>query len=144
MAIGNYIKKCVNKAKIEGRYSAAGLVRKSYDMLVTECGNEGEIICHGGDYAAGITVEFSNSINKCYNTGKITNEGGGIRGAAGICAFSWVDSKKITNCYNTADIISMTGNAGGMICWSNTIIQNCYNSGSISGNSGWHGGVARN
>lgn len=139
------LEKCYNKAKIEGQTSAAGICGTG-NPTITKSGNEGEIICHGSGStnAAGIAVGWA-KINKCYNTGSVTNDGGELRGAVGICPGT-AGKKVITNCYNTGDIMSMTGATGGITSWSTETISNCYNTGEISGPAiyNYNSGVARN
>ena len=122
------LNKCYNKAKIEGKTEAAGILG-SGGATITECGNEGEITGETGQNVAGISVSFSSRINKCYNKGKITSKNGWI--AAGICGRSLTSGYVMTNCYNSGEITGAT--AGGITAWCGCNLKNCYNLGEIIG-----------
>ena len=108
------INKCYNKAKIESKNGSAAGIFGSGGGTITECGNEGDIICNGsGSQAAGISILYV-SMNKCYNTGNITSQNGWIVG--GICG-RYIGSNPpiIKNSYNTGNLKGNT--SGGITAW---------------------------
>ena len=120
---------CCNKAKIVGYTNAAGVYGWGGGTLI-KCVNEGEIIAIGANsQSAGISISYV-AMNKCYNTGNITNQNGWI--AAGICGRNiGANPPIIKNCYNTGHI---TGNtSGGITAWGSVSLRNCFNSGVVDG-----------
>ena len=125
---GTTIRHCYNKAKVEGKTSAAGIYYNG-GANITECGNEGEITA-GNGIAAGISITEL-PLKKCYNKGKIKS---GLH-AAGICGHGLGGTPNIVNCYNTGTVTAGTDVccAAGITYWKGSPMYNCYNTGEITG-----------
>lgn len=108
-----------------------------------------------GEYVGGIIGESYNTkeitIEKCYNTGKVSNTGGHTAGIIGRMA----KTTNIIECYNTGEITGSTGIGGIGGQYEDQIenglkIQKCYNTGRIGDNElasykgGCKGGIAGN
>lgn len=105
-----------------------------------------------GNYVGGIVGESYNTneitIEKCYNTGKVSNTGGLTAGIIGRMA----KTTNIIECYNTGEIIGSNGTGGIGGKYEEQIenglkIQKCYNTGRIRDNElashqgGYMGGI---
>lgn len=159
------IKKCINKASINGSAISIGgiigeIVSSYANVTISECKNYGNVM---GDSSTGGILGASSSkikIDTCQNFGNIlSTEGSGVAGIVGNCG-NLVEIRKCTNagnitgwyesagilgegssvatvseCSNTGYIKSTEGQAGGIIANSRSEISNCYNIGTIDTNN---------
>ena len=125
VANGNntFFEKCSNGATVYGSGDAAGIYAGN-GGLIEDCENTniGTITSTGG-YAAGITI-YTSSITNARNSGNIS----GYDDAGGIAAFHNSTGSEIVASYNTGEIISTNGSAGGIVGESYGIkYYACYN-----------------
>ena len=151
------IRACVNSAMVIASSSVGGLVGRSLNSILSDCGNHGNITGISG-IAGGIAGDLGNtSVINSYNGGNITGQDhiGGISGwsfnnsiitecynegiiagndrVGGIAGINWGMSE-ISKSINTGDI---TGNdfIGGLVGWNynNSSVYNSFSKGSVSG-----------
>ena len=123
---------CYNLGNVSGSTgSVGGISGDSQEGNFSFCYNKGTL--KGNASIAGISTS-SNSINSCYNNGKIISESKTEIYISGI----GYASNSVTNCYNTGEINVTTGNdnyahyvSGIAASWNQTTIKNCYNAGAI-------------
>ncbi len=119
--IGGISGSCANESIIDSCYNTGYIGDLIEGSRVRECGG---IV---GD------VKYDSKISKCYNIGTISGLQyvGGIVGIQGYKSMTCVE-----NCYNTGDIMAISGLAGGISGVSDSTtgseISNCYNVGNIS------------
>ena len=110
---------------------------------IERCGNTGRIT-GAIKRTAGVVGYFSGTMTACFNNGSIT----GIYGSGGIVGAASSKETKITDCYNTGNLLCKTPTAtfsdsgakgfGGIIgdsgFYFNTgnLVKNCYNAGTIT------------
>ena len=133
------IENCVNKAKVEGKTNASGIVDTFPASSIILCGNEGEILA--GGRATGVANVFNTNINKCYNKGFVSGSE-----AYGIAGGDLWGRQTLTNCYNTGRIIGTSSSAAGVKYSNTSKALNCFNSGYITAGAigklgGGHRGV---
>ena len=113
---------------------------------VTRCGNTG-VVTSTIKRTGGVVGGAAGTISACFNTGTVT----GIYSVGGVAGGANAKDAKITDCYNTGEVICETpsvsfndSNAkgvGGIIgdpsSTSNTgiVLTNCYNAGAVTNNS---------
>ncbi len=155
MAVGGIIGQVGSQGVIVNNcYNSGNIIRPESDdvagiigygnsgFTMTNTYNIGEI--SGKSYTGGICgAMFNNScsINKAYNTGKVTGNGtsdleGKVGGVVG-----GIDSGKVINVYNSGEVLAtQTSYVGGIAgeCYEN--LSNAQNTGSVTGDS-YVGGV---
>ena len=156
--IDTVIDDCVNAGEIVAVYkqatggivggawrSASNCCGETDTVVIKNCKNTGAI--EGGWQTGGIAgwMRINLSIENCENTAKVVSNqsyAGGILGRGG---FDNKDNKKntdgtysyvkifLTDCKNSGEILSFTGQAGGMhgYCETRTEYKNCVNTGRI-------------
>ena len=140
------IKKCSNRAKINGMdFAAGGIIGNITDGNIESCFNYAEVT-NSDRFTGGITGGCTRSnITKSANSGNITSLGtcGGIVGLVGI-------SGDITFCYNTGKVTGTGDDGGGKFSSVGGIsgvygeISYCYNMGDIYGKLGMVAGICGN
>lgn len=138
------IKNCVNDAEITSDFSASGIGAWIYDATVDGCENNGDVI--GGDRAGGICANFSGTMTNCVNDGDVVCTGGmpagGIIGVLGgvttieNCTNNGDVTNSGTNQWNSsaAGILAQTPNA-------KVTITSCVNNGDITSEKSWAAGI---
>ena len=118
----------------------------SSSSTVTRCGNTG-VVTSTIKRTGGVVGGAAGTISACFNTGTVT----GIYSVGGVAGGASAKNAKITDCYNTGEVICETPSAnfddsnakgvGGIIgdpsSTSNTgiVLTNCYNAGAVTNNS---------
>ena len=121
----------------------AGSVSSS--STVTRCGNTG-VVTSTIKRTGGVVGGAAGTISACFNTGTVT----GIYGVGGVAGSAIAKDVKITDCYNTGDVICETPSAsfkdtnakgvGGIIgdpsstSYTGIVLTNCYNAGTVRNN----------
>jgi len=151
---------CYNTADITAKNYVGGLIGNvvasgSYpnSMHLSGCYNTGEIksvatTSTTGAGTAGLLALYTpgSVIENCYNTGKVTsNKNTYCGGIAGVQKTAPTEKLPTVfrNCYNTADIVAMGNQGGGVLgtVSAYTTVDSCHNTGNIYG--GWGlGGIA--
>lgn len=140
---------CINNAEINGKSETGGIIGYTDNSKIETCTNNGEI--KSGNTAAGIVGKLTaGSISNSHNSGKVTatvaREISGKNGAflGGIAGWA---GGNISNCYNTAQITTVTNFnssnfVGGIAGYleSEKSVSYCYNSGAVSASS-YVGGI---
>ena len=124
------ITSCYNLGNISGSAgSVGGISGDSIGGNFSFCYNKGTL--KGNGAIAGISTS-ANSINSCYNNGKIISESTNEAFVSGI----GVATVGVTNCYNTGEIDVKNNNivyvSGITATYQSCTIKNCYNTGKIS------------
>lgn len=124
-----------------GYYSTTGGADATgaVDGYILNSANTGAVTGYGK--VGGIVGENAGTVNSCSNTAAITGTNAGKNGVGGIAGRNGnnntaVESGRIWNCYNTANITVNSGKWAGGICgFQNSLSNcvNCYNLGNISG-----------
>ena len=155
MAVGGIIGQVGSQGVIVNNcYNSGNIIRPESDDVagIIGYGNSGFTMSNtynigeisGKSYTGGICgAMFSNScsINKAYNTGKVTGNGtssseGKVGGVVG-----GIDSGKVINVYNSGEVIAtQTSYVGGITGECYAELSNAQNTGSVTGN-GYVGGV---
>ena len=150
------IEKCYNQGNISNNFIIGGISGRN-NGTITSCYNLGNIsgsarlvggisgdslggsfdFCYnkgtlkGDGSIAGISTS-ANSINSCFNNGKIISESTNEAYVSGI----GVATGGVTNCYNTGEIDVKNNNivyvSGITATYQSCTIKNCYNTGKIS------------
>lgn len=122
---------CRNTGDVSGgKDYVGGLVGVSAAFFIN-CHNTGNI--SGGEMYVGGIAGASISFINCYNTGNVIGIGDRVGGITGSS-----HSSTFTQCYNTADVVTTTGDyAGGIVgiveaSSSSPVITDCYNTGNIT------------
>lgn len=147
------ISNCFNRGSVtnEGTpsgfaYCTGGIAGSvSSSSTVTRCGNTG-VVTSTIKRTGGVVGGAAGTISACFNTGTVT----GIYGVGGVAGSAIAKDVKITDCYNTGDVICKTPSAtfkdtnakgvGGIIgdpsSTYNTgiVLTNCYNAGTVKNN----------
>lgn len=143
-AEGARIENCTNAAGVTAQSSTAGgIAALLYNSTISACLNLGDVTANfvaGG--LAGQTVAeigiFESRIEYSGNTGNVhagLEEAGGLAGAMR-------STDTFINCYNTGNISSISGDAGGLVSECNGALRNCYNTGTVTSGVGARGGLA--
>lgn len=140
----------VNKGVISGAgNNIAGIASEALEgVVLTRCGNEGEIVCNGTkvSYVAGLIAESDPvMLEACYNKGSVeTVDIDNTKYVAGLIAYaasstSRKETMTLTGCYNegsitgSAAVAGLIANADGSGSVSNPLIlEGCYNVGDIT------------
>ena len=131
---------------------AGGVIGIATNTIMVNCYNSGSVVANGNGVKcsggiAGCCIGGSTIID-CYHTGSVVAHSSGAysRYSGGIVGFANSNSFSITNCYNTGDLTTSSGNnygsniSGGIIGAGRGILSNCYNTGDIIAN-GYNGGI---
>ena len=121
---------CSNAASVSANYDNIGGIAGYSEATIERCYNTGKI--SGRDYAGGIAgVGDGGTISKCYNSCSISG-GSSVGGIVG----EFVNDGIISYCYNAGSIFSTSDGCyvGGVIGYrySMNTAENCYNTGRIS------------
>ena len=124
------ISQVLNAANISGSEYVGGVAGISfYATVIKSASNYAEKIV-GEQYVGGLVGYSQSQIEKSSNQskGSVTaqNYVGGLVGANYIMG-------NITDCFNTARVVSSKDNCGGIVGINNANIANCYNTGEIDG-----------
>ena len=133
---GSTITDCTNQGNISGVGGyLGGIVGTAKGVTMTNCINSGEItstaapsistIGIGG--IAGTFSESTASIERCYNTGRVTST---IKRTGGIVGYF---AGTMTKCFNSGSITGIYASGGivGSISAVNASVTDCYNTGNI-------------
>ena len=133
---GNYaeIENCHNYGEVKGGEWASGIAASisyiNYPVRIYNCSNSGSVVSIGL-YAGGIAAYGKNTIIEgCFNLGNIKSESEEGCTIGGIIARP-SGNAKITNCYNSGDILNYQGEISGGIVGTGGIVNFCYNKASI-------------
>jgi len=127
---------CYNTSSVTSSSgSVGGLVGFSWGT-VSDCYNTGNV---NGNCAGGVVGSNyrDSTVQNCYNTGQVSGsvQSGGVVGENEMFG-------EVSNCYNTGQVSGNNSNIGGVVGYSNGIVQYCYNTGPAAGTSGSNiGGV---
>lgn len=148
------ISNCFNRGSVtnEGTpsgfaYCTGGIAGSvSSSSTVTRCGNTG-VVTSTIKRTGGVVGGAAGTISACFNTGTVT----GIYGVGGVAGSAIAKDVKITDCYNTGDVICETPSAsfkdtnakgvGGIIgdpsytSYTGIVLTNCFNAGAVKNNS---------
>ena len=163
---GTIIKDCVNDATINAGYSASGIggwilgnatvdgcenngdvtganraggICANFAGTMTDCVNNGDVVCTGGMPAGGIIGVLSGvtTIENCTNNGDVTNTGTNQwnSSAAGILAQTPSAKVTIKSCVNSGDITAEKSWAAGIgvSLYGGITAEGCSNTGVIAG-----------
>ena len=133
---------CTNFGTVSGdNVNASGGIAGSADCTVDHCYNYGPVTANpsrNNTFTGGIAGITEGSIHNCGNFGDVSNSN---TFAGGVCgrSISYNSSRKIVNCFNTADI-SAAGCAGGIVGKLGNessgqigCVYNCYSVGTVTG-----------
>ena len=153
------VKDCHNYGNVTAMTYASGICGGSqsgksittYNYLIENCTNSGNLSTTNGVGSAGIAGSYSGAVKNCNNNGNVDDTQGTSKSklyTAGIvsCASFAVD---IEGCYNRG-AISGVKNVGGIVGNvmkgddAATVIKNCRNDGSVSGQDKYVAGIAAN
>lgn len=147
------ISNCFNRGSVtnEGTpsgfaYCTGGIAGSvSSSSTVTRCGNTG-VVTSTIKRTGGVVGGAAGTISACFNTGTVT----GIYGVGGVAGSAIAKDVKITDCYNTGDVICKTPSpsfkdtnakgVGGIIgdpsstSYTGIVLTNCYNAGTVRNN----------
>ena len=142
---GLVIDSCYNTGNINHPSCSyvGGIIGYGYSKFtMTNVYNEGEV--SGKMYTGGIVgliLSSSSSVNKAYNTGKVTGNGTSEYDGYVGGVFGKIENGKAVNVYNTGEVLaSKTAYVGGITGYNNTNISNSSNLGNVTG-SKYVGGI---
>ena len=131
------ITNCHNKAKVNGTKFVGGIVGDlGSNGSIAECSNRGDVNASdsraGGLTGVNHSENNSQSVVSCFNAGNIT----ALNFAGGIIGDQYAYGSTVKDVYNTGNVNSEKGYAGGIFGNFRTgILENAYNTGVIKGYS---------
>ena len=153
------IKDCHNHGNIKAMTYASGICCGSqsgksittYNYLIDNCTNSGNLSTTNGLGSAGIAGSYSGAIKNCTNSGNADDTKGTAKTkqyTAGIvsCASNAVDIEGCTNSGSIKGVKNVGGIVGNVMKGDEaaTVIKNCRNDGSVSGQDMYVAGIAAN
>ena len=143
-----YITNCYNTGSVSGSncYRIGGLsgyhdifqAKDSYNSgnvssYITS-GNTSTNVSALGGLFGGVSVSsgYGGVIN-CYNTGNVTDGGGGTSHYGSVGGFAGSAYGPITDCHNSGTVIGLGNDTGGFAGYGSPTMINCSNSGAVSG-----------
>ena len=153
----NWITGSKNTGAVTGPNKVGGIAGVTYWTGVKDSENTGAVtgkvaVTHGinfGSATGGIVgwIDCRYDVLNCKNSGTITAKGG-CGGIVGVSQATTSATVNITNCENSADIVSTGESAGGIvgIGWNQAgakynVITSCTNSGKVSSTTNSAGGI---
>ena len=153
------IKDCENYGDVKAMTYASGICGGSqsgksvttYNYLIENCTNSGNLSTTNGVGSAGIAGSYSGAIKNCTNSGNADDTKGTAKSkqyTAGIvsCASFAVDIEGCTNSGSVSGVKNVGGIVGNVMKGDDaaTVIKNCRNDGSVSGQDKYVAGIAAN
>ena len=153
------VKDCHNHGNIKAMTYAAGICGGSqsgksittYEYLIENCSNSGNLSTTNGTGSAGIAGSYSGAIKNCTNSGNVDDTMGTAKTkqyTAGIvsCATNAVDIDGCTNSGTVSGVKNVGGIVGNVMKGDAvaTAIKNCVNDGSVSGQDLYVAGIIAN
>ncbi len=136
---------------VQGRSSVGGLVGKTDDAYIYQCGTSGSITASGfpdslplGNNAGGLVGDFQGRITECFSTATVRGRTN-IGGLVGVCSPGPNRPAGIENSYSTGRVTGDESNIGGIAgnmqsTVGDSTISYCYSTSTIQGD-GSVGGI---
>ena len=146
------ITNCYNEATVvatvNGESNAGGIcgyIESSSVVLIDNCHNAGYVEAYCSNAGGICGYQYAGTIQNCYNAGRIyakaANSTSNNSYAGGISGrINGLDTKLITNCYNTGSVEGLGKYAGGICGYiGNGTITCCFNAGTVTANANFGG-----